>query len=559
MKTLSILIPLLPLLSAVMCQLSAKTLGNKFYRISIACNALAFLVAAYHLLMFLLHRQSLLVGADSGIGSLYLDALSMLMAVMVIGISLIVHIYSIRYMCSEQGYLRFFVLLDMITAVILVMVMAGDLLTLLVAWHLTSVLLYFLLNHNFTSDRVNRYAFWTLITHRLGDLPLLIAVVLLYQGYDTLSLPVLFQSIAADPAVTTLFGLPLLETVGYLIAISAFAKSAQFPLHTWLPYTMEGPTPVSALMHAGIVNTGGFLINRFAPIFVHTSDVLHLIFAVGCITAVLGSALMLMQNDIKKSLGYSTMGQMGYMIMECGVGAFSLAIFHLFAHGVFKGTLFLGSGGVIGAARKNDGMPEDEVYKFVVEHRAPPSRLPWLIFAMITLIVPLFILGVAHWFVTADFLRYQGAIVLLFFGWITGAQTLFAIYKLGGQNSWKILVFTIISFTVVVIGYVLIGHNFDTFLYPDAAFREQLYTAANIDIATFYVIIGLITALVVAGWLLVYYPTVNKIFLGQRFKNLYLDAYSLFSREFYIADLYTRLTDIVLALSRRLNTLMKWV
>ena len=113
-----------------------------------------------------------------------------------------------------------------------------------------------------------------------------------------------------------------------LLFMGAMGKSAQFLLHTWLPYTMSGPTPVSALMHAGIVNAGGFLINRFAPLFLHTDSVLHWVFIVGLVTAVIGSVLMLAQNDIKKALGYSTMGQMGFMIMECGVGAFSLAIYH---------------------------------------------------------------------------------------------------------------------------------------------------------------------------------------------------------------------------------------
>ena len=172
---------------------------------------------------------------------------------------------------------------------------------------------------------------------------------------------------AIDDALTT--------TVGLLVALAAFARSAQFPLHTWLPYTMEGPTPVSALMHAGIVNAGGFLINRFAPLFVHTSVVLHVIFAVGLVTAVLGSILMLTQNDIKKALGYSTMGQMGFMFVECGVGAFSLAIYHLIAHGMFKGTLFLGAGSVIGNARKHDGVPQDDVYTFVVERKPAISRV----------------------------------------------------------------------------------------------------------------------------------------------------------------------------------------
>src|SRR3569832_2626440 len=125
-----------------------------------------------------------------------------------------------------------------------------------------------------------RYAFWTFLTYRLGDLPLVLAAVQLYETYGTAALPTLFERIAAAPDAHTVAGMPVLTVVALLVALAAFARSAQFPLHTWLPYTMEGPPPVSALMHAGIVNAGGFIINRFAPIIVHTGDVLHGIFLV---------------------------------------------------------------------------------------------------------------------------------------------------------------------------------------------------------------------------------------------------------------------------------------
>ena len=202
---------------------------------------------------------------------------------------------------------------------------------------------------------------------------------------------------------------------------------------------MSGPTPVSALMHAGIVNAGGFLINRFAPVYVETGGVLHWILVVGLVTAVLGSLLMLTQNDIKKALGYSTMGQMGFMIMECGVGAFSLAIYHLIAHGLFKGTLFLSAGSVINEARGHDGVPKEDLYTFVVEKKSAKRQQPWLVMAGITVAVPIIILFLAHWMVAQDFFQKQGAIVLLFFGWITGAQLLFATYRMGSQNAWRLV------------------------------------------------------------------------------------------------------------------------
>ncbi len=317
MEGVVVLVPALPLLSALLIQLTAAGIGRGVARISVAAGVLTFVAAVYLLVGILSGNEPVwvnLAGSGNTWGSLLADPLSTLMAVLIAGISLLVHIYSVRYMAEERGSARFFILLDLMTAALLVMVAAGDLVTLLVSWHLVGVLLYFLLGQDTRSASAYRYGFWTFITYRFGDLPLVLAAAMLYHAYGTWSLPDLFQHIAADPYAETLTGLPLVEAVGALVAIAAFARSAQFLLHNWLPYTMEGPTPVSALMHAGIVNAGGFLINRFAPVFVHTGDVLHWIFIVGLVTAVIGSVLMLSQNDVKKALGYSTMGQMGFMV-----------------------------------------------------------------------------------------------------------------------------------------------------------------------------------------------------------------------------------------------------
>ena len=342
MDLLILLIPALPMVSAMLTHLLAPGLGRDAARISAGFSLLTFLLAAALLVLAIMGERQVAAMLGQQWGIILFDPLSSLMAVVISGISLIVHLYSIRYMAEEKGYARFFVMLDLMTASLLLMVTAGDLITLLVAWHLVGVFLYFLLGQDTQSHKAYRYGLWTFVTYRIGDLPLVLAAVALFHAYDTWSLAEIFEQLAANPNATTFFELPLSEVVGALVALAAFARSAQFLLHTWLPYTMEGPTPVSALMHAGIVNSGGFLINRFAPLYVHTGDVLHWVFIVGLFTAVIGSMLMLSQNDIKKSLGYSTMGQMGFMIMECGVGAFSLAIFHLIAHGLFKGTCFSG-------------------------------------------------------------------------------------------------------------------------------------------------------------------------------------------------------------------------
>lgn len=294
MVSLAYALPLLMLASALAVRLSASRLGPFIARISVGASAMTLAIAIILFGVQLSAESGRLVNTGLGLFTLYVDWLSTLMALLVSGVSLVVHVFSVRYMQDDPAYTRYFMLLDGIVAVILLMVMSGDLLTLLLAWHLIGVLLYFLLNHDTRRPAATRYAFWTLFTHRFGDLPLLAAVALIYHAFGTLTLPEVFAAMAAAPNTTTLLGLPLAETLGVLILLAAFAKSAQFPLHTWLPYTMDGPTPVSALMHAGIVNSGGFLINRFAPVFVHTEGVLLLAFAVGLITTIMGSLMMLM-------------------------------------------------------------------------------------------------------------------------------------------------------------------------------------------------------------------------------------------------------------------------
>lgn len=557
MDKLTVLLPAVPLLSAVAIALLAGGPRRRVARASIGFAALTLLLAAAALALYFRDPRPLSVGFSGGWGSLYLDPLSGIMALTVASISFVVHVYSARYMAEESGYARFYILLDLMTAAILLMVTAGDLITLLVAWHLIGVLMYFLLAHDTRRAAAQRYAFWTFFTYRLGDVPLILAALLLYQAYGTVSLPLLFERIAAAPDAHTAFGLPLMTTVALLIALAAFARSAQFPLHTWLPYSMEGPTPVSALMHAGIVNAGGFILNRFAPVFVHAGEVLHLVFAVGLVTAILGSVLMLTQNDIKKALGYSTMGQMGFMFVECGVGAFSLAIYHLIAHGLFKGTLFLGAGGVIANARMHDGVPNDDVYTFVVERKPVASRLPWVVAAVITVVVPLLVLGLSHWLVDDNFVGHQGAIILLFFGWVTGAQLLFATYRLRAESPWRLMTMIILSLIIVVAGYTVIGHNFDLFLYPDRALSAQLYAAASIPLGIFEILTAILTLAVVLGWVAAYYTSANGG-RGGRPSALRLAFYSLISREFYVADVYAWLTQAVLGLSQRLNVWLRW-
>jgi len=560
MDSMALGIPLLPLLSALAILAFLRRRKRSAARLSVGALTLTFLLAAFLLARHLWGARDVVLQLQGLWGSLWLDPLSLVLWTFVSGISLIVHVYSVRYMVEEPGYPRFFAMLDLMTAVILAMVGAGDLITLMIAWFLVGVVLYFLLGHDSTRPAAGRYAFWTQITYRVGDVPLWFAALILVHSYHSVSLPVIFAHIGEQPDIL-FWGLPVPELCGFLLALAAFARSAQFLLHTWLPYTMDGPTPVSALMHAGIVNAGGFLFNRFAPLFEHAGGALHLAFAVGLVTAVVGSALMLIQNDIKRSLGYSTMGQMGFMVMECGLGAFPLAVFHLIAHGFFKASLFLGSGGVIGEARQRDGVPPDPVYTSVVERRpVKPSRLPWLVAASLTVLVPVVVIGLSHFFVAERLFYEQGVVILLFFGWVTGAQALFAAHKLSQKDPWRLMTGILVSFVIIVIGYTLISHYFGDFLYPDRAESLRLYEVASIEHLSFDVLAMVLALIFVGGWVLTFFreslDTGRRP--GGRWYGLYLGVYALLSRELYIADLYQRGSQILLRWSRRFNVWLGW-
>lgn len=557
---LAILVPVLPMVSAAIVLAFFRASRRPAARLSVAAMSITLVLALTLLVHHILAGSAAQVEPLGAFGSLWIDPLSLILWTFVSGISLIVHIYSVRYMVEEPGYARFFALLDLMTAVILVMVSAADLLTLVVSWFLVGVLLYFLLGHDHRRAAAGRYAFWTQITYRFGDLPLWFAALILIHTYHSASLPVIFSRIQAAPHVQ-LWGIPVPELTGFLLATAAFARSAQFPLHIWLPYTMDGPTPVSALMHAGIVNAGGFLFNRFAPLFEHAGWALHWTFGVGLATAIIGSGLMLMQNDIKRSLGYSTMGQMGFMVMECGLGAFSLAVFHLIAHGFFKASLFLGAGDVIGDARAHDGVPPDPIYTSVIERRpAKPSRLPLLVAASLTVLVPVVVLSLSHFFVAEHLFFEQGVVVLLFFGWVTGAQALFAAHKMSRQDPWRLMLGILASFVVIVVGYTLISHYFGNFLYPDEKMTLALYNAASIHRLSFDALVLFLAAMFVGGWALTFFADSFELGrdLGGRGRSVYLGIYALLSRELYVADIYERLGQIVVHGSRRLNVWLGW-
>ncbi|HXH85983.1 MAG TPA: proton-conducting transporter membrane subunit, partial [Nitrospira sp.] len=326
--------------------------------------------------------------------------------------------------------------------------------------------------------------------------------------------------------------------------------SAQFPIHLWLPGSLFAPTPVHALLHAGIINAGGFLINRLAPLFGMSSTTLHVAFVVGTLTAILGASMMLAQNDIKKTLGFSTIGQMGYMIMECGLGAFSLAVFHLIAHGLFKATVFLNCGNVIHKARQEPHLPH-------VDHQAEErglSQLTWSTGFVTTLLTPLLILLVTHGVLRIPLLESQGTVIFLFFIWITSSQAILTLTRLRQVASWKVSSAMLLTLLFIVFVYLFAVESFTEFLYPDPTEVASYFQAAALPGWLFDLMILVATILTVFSWSYLYLRTHGRtMWTPAWIEDLRIRLYVLFMNRLYADELYQLLGQTMLRLINHLD------
>jgi NAD(P)H-quinone oxidoreductase subunit 5 len=311
---------------------------------ALACTAAAALAVAV-----LGPLRSGVVGWN-GVGfGVYLDALSAIMAVLVAFVGLIVIGFSRNYLDGEPGHGRFTRGLCLTLAAVLTLIVSGDLLQLWLAWIATSLCLHTLLLFHPERRAAVLAARKKFVSSRLGDLCVLGAMILVYRAVGSLDYAAIF---AAADALRSAHAAPgALQAAAGLLVVAALLKSAQAPLHGWLTEVMETPTPVSALLHAGVINAGGFLVLRFASVIALSPGALDLLVVVGGLTALFASLVMLTQTSVKVSLAWSTIAQMGFMMLECGLGAFSAALLHIVAHSLYKAHAFLSSGGVIDLAR----------------------------------------------------------------------------------------------------------------------------------------------------------------------------------------------------------------
>jgi NADH-quinone oxidoreductase subunit L len=363
------LIPLLPLLGAILNALVGRKLpGAWVAAIAVGSITLAFGVAVLDFIALLnlppdarnIHQDVytwIAVGQFNVHVSFLLDPLSTVMILVVTGVGALIHLYSVGYMAAErdEGYARFFTYMNLFAFSMLLLVLADNYLVLYVGWELVGLCSYLLIGFWFTRDAARSAAVKAFVVNRVGDFGFALGIILIFWTFGTLNYADVFtkattlfthQGIALTPAV----GAPVVTIITLLLFMGATGKSAQIPLYVWLPDAMEGPTPVSALIHAATMVTAGvYMVARSHVLFSLAPTTLQVVAIIGTLTAFFAATIALVQTDLKRLLAYSTISQLGYMFLALGVGAFGAGIFHLMTHAFFKALLFLGAGSVMHA------------------------------------------------------------------------------------------------------------------------------------------------------------------------------------------------------------------
>ena len=363
MLQLCLLVPLAPLVGAVAAGFFGRILGRTGAHVVTIAGVLLATVVSALLFHAVVVKHDLITGALytwAGVGSagaaglhlelgFLLDPLTVTMMVVVSFVSLMVHIYTIGYMEDDPGYQRFFSYISLFTFAMLMLVMSNNFLQLFFGWEAVGLVSYLLIGFWFkrpTAIYANLKAF---LVNRVGDLGFVLGIGLIYAYCGSLDYATVFSK-ATQLAATTLPGadVSVLTFICICLFIGAMGKSAQFPLHVWLPDSMEGPTPISALIHAATMVTAGiFMVARTSPLFELSPSALSFVMVIGAITALFMGLLGIVQNDIKRVVAYSTLSQLGYMTVALGASAYPVAIFHLVTHAFFKALLFLAAGSVI--------------------------------------------------------------------------------------------------------------------------------------------------------------------------------------------------------------------
>jgi NADH-quinone oxidoreductase subunit L len=501
--------------------------------------------------------------------SFYLDQLSLVMMLVVTGVGFLIHIYSVGYMWDDDGYYRFMAYMNLFMFFMLTLVLAKNYLMMFIGWEGVGLASYLLIGFWFIKDSAAAAGKKAFIVNRIGDFGFLIALFLLIQRYGTLDFPKLFAKI--QPLAPETAGVGILTAIGLLLMVGAAGKSAQIPLYVWLPDAMEGPTPVSALIHAATMVTAGvYMVARSHMIFERAPSALTVVAIIGTLTALFAATIGIAQTDIKKVLAYSTISQLGYMFMACGVGAFSAGIFHLMTHAFFKGLLFLAAGSVIHGIggeqdmRKMGGLRVYMPWTFVTMGIAtlaiagiPPLAGFWskdeILWRAFETDWVYWLFGVITAFITSF---YMFRLMYMTFGGEYRGAPLQEAHSHSGhdhddhghghgtphESPWVMLgPLAVLAALSVVGGFVGYGDRFEHFLAPvfqQVAETPIQGTAPEAVKTIEYVLMGISISMAGLGWLLAYLLYSRRPQLPARIAHALGGLYEAVVHKYYVDELY---------------------
>ena len=563
------LIPLLPFTGFLIAGLLGKYLKEKSAYVAIAGVAGAFFLSVNAFLDVLggtIVNENLYswisVGTFSANVGFQIDQLTAVMLLVVTTLSSLIHIYSVGYMHGDKGYARFFAYLNLFTFFMLVLVMANNFLLMFVGWEGVGLCSYLLIGFWYEKKSASDAGVKAFVVNRVGDFGFVLAMLLIFLTFGTLHFADVFKAVATPAAIHSyrLFGgeISVITLISLLLFLGATGKSAQLPLYVWLPDAMEGPTPVSALIHAATMVTAGvFMIARCAPIFSLSPVAMNTVAIVGALTAVFAATIGLVQNDIKRVIAYSTISQLGYMFLALGVGAFSAGIFHLTTHAFFKGLLFLASGSVIHALSGEQDMRKMGALKSKI-------KITWAVFIIGTLAlsgIPPFAgffskdeilwsaynapsIGPALWF-----LGLTGAFMTAFYSFRLIYLTFYGKSRMDHEVEHHVhesprvmtvplMILAFFSITIGFIGMPVIQHAnlFGEFLAPLFPHAEHAAEAESHTAEIGAMIISVIIA--VAGWRLALGWYQKQTDWPERAANKFKGAYTLLLNKYKVDELY---------------------
>jgi NADH-quinone oxidoreductase subunit L len=556
------LIPLLPFLAFLVVGLGGHWIKSRAHLIAVPAVLGSLLLSILALLEtaggknISIPLYSWMTSGDLHVElGLYVDRLTAVMLMLVTIVSSLVHIYTIGYMHGDKGYARFFAYIALFTFSMLMLVMADNFLQLFVFWEAVGLCSYLLIGYWYERDAARAAGTKAFIVNRIGDFGFLLGLLLILLTFGSVEYRHVFaQATDFAGATTNLLGpiggtwqISTVNLICVLLFIGAVGKSAQFPLHVWLPDAMEGPTPISALIHAATMVTAGvFMVARLAPLYNVSPAAMTIVAATGAFTMLLGASIALTQNDIKRIVAYSTVSQLGYMVMACGLGAYTAGIYHLLTHGAFKSLLFLAAGSVIIALHHEQDIRRMGGLK---------DKLPTTYWTMV-----IGSLALAGFPFTSGFFSKDEILVgawnagsfgkvLAILGLITAGVTAFYSFRLIFVVFWgnsrvdphhvqhihepsSTMTIPLIILAILSIGAGYLGIS--GFLNPVFGETEGHHGAVSM------VIMGLATIIGLAGVGAAYFIYVQSPWLADRLVNQWHQVYRLSLNKWYVDEAYDR-------------------